>query len=177
MPEVGDEAVRARTGKNWAQWFAALDKEGAASKTHKEIVAILSDKHGLGPWWRQMVTVAYERARGLREKHETPEGYQLGASKTIAVPLKELYAAWTEARRREKWLPKAKLTVRKSTPSKSMRITWSDGSHVDVLFTAKGNGKSQVAVGHRKLPNRGEVERMKKFWRGRLEALGTMLES
>lgn len=72
---MSDEAVQAKTGKNWEAWFKILDKAGAQKMNHKEIVAYLNQKHYVGPWWQQMVTVAYEQARGLREKHETATGY------------------------------------------------------------------------------------------------------
>jgi hypothetical protein len=34
---IGDEAVRAKTGKTWSQWFDILDKAGAKRISHKEI--------------------------------------------------------------------------------------------------------------------------------------------
>ncbi len=61
---IGDEAVRASTGKSWKEWYAALDEAGAAKLSHREIVAWLAEKHGVGGWWRQMVAVSYEQARG-----------------------------------------------------------------------------------------------------------------
>lgn len=68
-PLTSDAAVAAKTGKSWAQWFAVLDAAGANKMSHKEIVAYLRDNHDIGSWWQQMVTVGYEQARGLREKH------------------------------------------------------------------------------------------------------------
>ena len=38
---VSDEAVRAKTGKAWTEWFAVLDRAGAATLTHREIAAHL----------------------------------------------------------------------------------------------------------------------------------------
>ena len=74
---MSDEAVKAKTGKTWKEWFAILDKAGARKMTHKEIVQVLNSEHGVGPWWQQMVTVTYEHERGLRDRHEKPEGYQI----------------------------------------------------------------------------------------------------
>lgn len=174
-PPVSDEAVREKTGRGWEEWFALLDGAGAASMAHPEIVAQLAAA-GVGPWWQQMVAVGYERARGLRRKHQTASGYQAGGSKTVGVPVERLFAAWADEGERERWLPGASLTIRKATPHKSMRITWGDGSNVDVLFTPKGEGKSQVAVDQRKLPGTAEVERAKAFWKERLGAIKEMLE-
>ena len=64
--QVGNTAVKARTGLDWDGWFNWLDGQNARALDHKAIVALLSIKKNLEPWWRQMVTVAYEQARGLR---------------------------------------------------------------------------------------------------------------
>lgn len=173
---VSDMTVKEKTGKSWSEWFRVLDRAGAQNMKHAEIVKVLADHHGVGPWWRQMLTVGYERARGLRDRHETTAGYQVGASKTINVPVETLWAAWQDARRRRPWLGNVQLTVRKATEPKSMRITWDDGSHIDVLFQVKGDAKSSVSVDHRKLPDRAHVEAMKTFWRARLGALKERLE-
>jgi len=73
-PGIRDEAVKARTGRDWAEWFAVLDQAGARKMTHRAIAVWLEKNHGLGGWWDQMVTVAYEPARGLRDKHQKPSG-------------------------------------------------------------------------------------------------------
>ncbi len=101
---IGDEAVLKRTGKTWAQWVKALDGAGCRSMPHRDIAVIVHEKFGVGDWWSQMVTVGYERATGLREKHQTSEGYRGSASKTVNVPLGALYQAWESPRTRRKWL-------------------------------------------------------------------------
>src|SRR6266550_1359843 len=104
-PRTSDAAVKAKTGKNWKQWFALLDKAGARKLTHQEIVKHLSAKHDVGPWWQQMVTVAYEQARGLRHKHQRPEGYQISVSRTVNTSLARLYKSFSNAKSRSSWLP------------------------------------------------------------------------
>ena len=175
-PPVSDDAVRARTGRGWAEWIALLDAAGAREMTHRQIVAHLATEHGVGPWWQQMVTVGYERARGMREKNQTAQGYQVGGSRTVGVPLERLYAAWTDARVLRRWLPDERFTVRRAVPQKSLRITWSDGSDLHVLFYGKGDHKSQVTVDHRKLPDAAAVERTRAQWKERLERLRAALE-
>jgi uncharacterized protein YndB with AHSA1/START domain len=170
-PRIADEAVREKTGKTWSEWFAALDAAGAAEMSHKQIVAHIAANHDIGAWWQQSITVAYEQARGLREKHEKPGGYEVSGSKTIGVPVAELFASWHDAERRERWLPGQPLVVRKATEPKSLRITWPDGSHLDVNLYAKGEAKSQVGLTHGKLPDAEQAERMKAFW---AEALGRL---
>ncbi len=173
---ISSAAVKLRTGKTWSEWIAILDAAGAAAMTHREIVAHLSAKHAVGPWWQQMVTVGYEQFHGRRVKHETTDGFQISRSKTIGVPLAELFAAWKDKRKRSRWL-EAEVTIRKATTERSLRITWVDGtSSVSVMFYAKGPGKSQVTVDHTRLANQREADRMKAYWGDQLECLKTMLE-
>ena len=175
---IGDAAVEAATGKNWKQWLSVLDKAGGKKMSHKEIVAVVQDRYGVGPWWRQMVTVGYEQARGLRQKHEKPEGFQITRSKTVAVPMATLYQAWSDAKSRARWLDDGPLVVRKALRNKSMRITWCDKkTNVEVNFYAKGNAKAQVAVEHNKLPDAKRCEQMKKYWGMTLDRLKKFLEA
>jgi uncharacterized protein YndB with AHSA1/START domain len=176
-PGMSDDAVRAKTGKTWPEWFAILDAAGGKTMTHKEIVAVLGKKYNVGSWWQQMVTVGYERARGLREVHQTSAGYQISVSRTVNVPVSRLYHSWEDPKARSQWLPEADLVVRKATKDKSMRITWTDHkTSVEVGFIAKGDTKSQVAVQHSKLPDAKAVERMKAYWGKMLDGLKGMLE-
>jgi uncharacterized protein YndB with AHSA1/START domain len=174
-PRMSDEAVKAKTGKTWDQWFAILDKAGAKELSHKEIVQLLNSKHDVGPWWQQTVTVTYEQARGLRDKHEKPGGYQISVSRTVNVPVATLYKAVANERSRGQWLSENGLTVRKATTNKSMRVTWKDGkSSLEINFYPKGDDKSQVVVQHSKLPDAKAASKMKTFWG---EALDRLRES
>jgi len=178
MAGIGNDAVLAATGKNWKQWFSVLDKASVKALTHKEIVAIVRDRFGVGPWWQQMVPVAYEQARGLRQKHETPSGFHISRSKTVAVPIATLYKAWSDDKTRDKWIGDGPLVVRKATRNKSMRITWCDKkTNVEVNFYAKGNAKTQVTVDHNKLPDAKRGEQMKKYWGKTLDRLKKSLEN
>jgi hypothetical protein len=117
-----------------------------------------------------MVTVGYEQARGLREKHETARGYQVSRSMTVPVALPRLYRAWADAESRGEWLNEPDLKVRRATRNKSMRLTWKDGAtSVEVNFYAKGTGKSQVTVQHNKLATGAAGARMKAYWGRALE--------
>src|SRR5579864_4049026 len=40
-PVMTATAIKAKTGKDWDYWFAALDKAGAAKRDHKAIVKLL----------------------------------------------------------------------------------------------------------------------------------------
>jgi uncharacterized protein YndB with AHSA1/START domain len=179
---MSDEAVKAKTGKDWAAWFKILDQAGAKKMGHQEIVAVLSNQHGVGPWWQQMVTVTYEQARGLRAKHEKPAGYEISVSRTIAAPVTKVYQAWQDDKARAKWLPEPgtpelPIVIRTAAVNNSMRITWPDKTSVSVNFYAKGAAKSQVVAQHGKLPNAKSAARMKTFWSGALDRLKKQVES
>lgn len=179
MSGIGDAAVRARTGRNWVEWFRELDAADARNRDHKGIVAILTRRHGdrVSGWWRQMITVAYERARWKRVRHETPGGFQISASRTIASPVGDLYGAWSDPRQARGWLAGGRFTIRKATPRKSMWLNWKDGpTRLDIHFYPKGRVKSQVTVNHTKLASAAEAPRMKIYWGDRLGRLKRSLE-
>lgn len=171
---MSDEAVMAKTGKTWPQWFAVLDKAGARKMAHRDIATLLHQKHKVPGWWAQMVTVGYERARGLRQMHQKATGFSASTSKTIAAPVGSLYRAWTDAAARRRWL-KEKFTLRKATRNKCLRITWVDQTNVDVYFWAKSKTKTQVVVQCEKLPRSKDVAAKKAFWGPRLEKLAASL--
>ncbi len=171
-------AVQAKTGKNWQQWFEILDAAGARKMDHKAIAGVLKRRYKVGPWWGQMVAVTYEQARGLREKHQKAGGYEISVSKTVASRLTDLFEAWTEEKTRGRWLHDHAFTIRKATPHKSLRITWTDGvTHLDVNFYTKGDAKSLVVVQHGKLPDAKAAETMKAYWSEALERLKGSLEA
>lgn len=160
---MSDESVQKQTGRNWAQWVRELDGVQANEKPHREIAEYV---HSLGTpdWWSQMVTVGYERIRGLRQRTQRRDGgYEASKSRTFNVPLEQLFRAFADPRTRRKWLD-ADITVRSKTDGKRMRITWPDGTPVQLAFTAKSATKSSIAVQHEKLRDRAAVDAMKKTW-------------
>lgn len=173
---ISTAAVEKATGKSWADWCRLLDKDGAMKMTHKEIAQLLHEKHVVGEWWSQMVTVGYEQARGLRKPHETPRGFQASASKTVNVPLSKLFNSWSNSADRAKWFEPAALNISKETRDKSIRVVWPDGTRVEINFYAKGPAKSQVALQHNKLKSEADVARVKKFWTTALDRLKVQLE-
>lgn len=175
---ISDATVQLRTGKRWKEWFSILDHIGGKKKSHRELVIFLNQRYPrLGGWWEQMITVAYEQARGLRQPHQQAAGFTANVSKTINAPLARLYSAWTQGAKRSRWLPGAALAIRKTTRNKSLRATGDDGkTNLEVNFYAKGAGKSQVVVQHTRLADAKAVARSKAFWRARLDALKASLE-
>ena len=176
-PRMSDAAVKAKTGKTLKEWFAILDKAGAKKLTHKEIVQLLTTSHGVGPWWQQMVTAMYEQARGLRDEHEKPEGYEISVSRTMGASVSRLYKSFANEKTRVQWLAEDGFTVRTATANKSMRVTWKDGKTIlSISFLAKGDDKTQVVVQHGKLPNAKGAAKMKAYWAEALDRLRQHLE-
>jgi uncharacterized protein YndB with AHSA1/START domain len=171
-------ATEQATGRSNEQWFALLDEWGAAERTHAEIARWLADQEGVSNWWSQMVTVAYEQARGRRLPHERPDGFTITASKTVAAPVADLFAAVCDDTRRARWLPDAPLRLRTSTAPKSARYDWEDGAtRVNVGFAARSDTTSTIALSHERLPDPDAAEEMKRWWRERLAELKTLLET
>jgi uncharacterized protein YndB with AHSA1/START domain len=171
-----DATLKANTGCTWERWVKALDRAKADSWPHREIAKYVHEKYKVPGWWAQTVTVGYERIKGLRAVGQRRDGsFEANKSKTFAVPLARLYAAFSNARMRARWLPGVNLTVRTATRERSMRITWPDRTSVEVGFMRKAPGKSQVALQQAKLPDRDSATRMKQYWTERLDALQDLL--
>jgi uncharacterized protein YndB with AHSA1/START domain len=175
--KISSDAVKAKTGKTWEQWFALLDKAKGETLSHREIVSLLHKKHALGPWWQQMVTVGYEQARGMRAKHEKPDGFEISRVKTLGAAVDDVYEAWGNARRRAQWLPGARLTIRKATENKVLRVTWGDGSNLEVRLYPKGAAKTQIAVQHGRLASARAAATQKAYWGEAFDRLQRLLET
>ena len=171
---TSSEAVERATGKSWAEWLAVLDAAGGREMNHKQIVAHLQAHYDVSSWWQQQLAVGYEQSRGLRAKHEMTDGYQISRSRTLAAPIAAVYEAWADDDARARWLPDAAFTVRKATPPKSLRLTWADGTLVEVALADKGD-RTTVTVQHNKLADAAAAEGMKAYWAAALGRLGDYL--
>lgn len=168
---VGDDVLKKRTGKIWAEWFPILDKAGAKKMNHAEITTVLHEKYGVPGWWCQMVAVGYEHSRGLRELHESGAGFSASVSRTFDVALKPLFAACADDKKRGAWLKGDKLVVSTARPEKTVRGAWDGASRMEIRFYPKGAAKTQVVIDHMKLNSSADVGKMKEFWSESLERL------
>jgi len=172
---MSDAKIQAKTGKTWSEWVTVLDAIGAEKMPHRDIAAHMNEKLGIDGWWSQTITVGYERIRGLRDVGQRRGGgYEVSKSKTCPVPLATLYHAFADTRTRKKWLPGVAMTIRTATANKSMRVTWEDGTSVQLMFYAKDASRSFVAVQHTKLVSRADADRVRAFWTERLGALSAL---
>jgi hypothetical protein len=173
---MSDATIKAKTGCTWERWVQALDRVQAHTWPHREIARHVSARYKTPAWWAQMVTVGYERIRGLREIGQRRGGFfEARKSKTVAVPVRRLYRAFRDPRTRARWLPGVDMKIRRATPSKSARVTWNDGTSLEAYFAPKGAAKSQVVVQHGPLPTRQVAAQMKRYWAERLDVLIALL--
>lgn len=180
--KLTSDALRGATGKDWPQWFAVLDAWGATSRNHTEIARHVREDHGVDGWYAQSVAVGYEQERGLREVGQSSTGqWRTSGSKTIAASPAEVIEAFADEAVRRRWLPDANLTLRTHRPAKSVTADFKDAegttTRISVTLTVKDPEKTVVGVGHEKLRDAAEVAAYKVFWRERLAALKSLLET
>ncbi|MEU7799271.1 hypothetical protein AB0B10_08385 [Micromonospora arborensis] len=176
---IADDLIHARTGRGWADWFALLDTASATERTHTEIARHLVTEHEVPGWWAQTITVGYEQARGLRAPGQRRGGgFSTSASRTVAVPALWLYEAFADETARARWLPDVDVRLRTTTAPRSFRADWAGGpTRIVVGFDAVGESKARVNVLHEKLTGAEQAAELKAYWRERLAALKTLLES
>lgn len=175
--KISNKAVLKATGKNWKEWFEILDREGSIAKQHKEIATWLGNNFEISGWWAQMITVQYERERGMRKVHEKADGFSASKSKTYHFPVHELFKAWINPEERKEWLENPNFEIRTFDKNKTIRITWPDQTHVDVSFAIKGKRKTQVSIQHNKLPEQSDVKKQKSYWQNQINRLSDFLKN
>jgi hypothetical protein len=174
---VSDDAMVRATGRTHAEWFAILDEWGATGHGHTEIARWLSETHGVPGWWTQSITVAYERARGMRARHQMRDGYSVSVTRTIKVDPTRALDAFTSTSLRDRWLPGVPMRQRPTRAELTARFDWSDPpSRVVVTVVPKGVDKSVVAVTHEQVKDGEAAERLKIAWRRWLSGMKTVLE-
>ena len=172
---MSEASVSKKTGRTWAEWVQLLDAADATNKSHREIAEYVSSL-GTPSWWTQMVTVGYERIRGLRERgQQRSGGYQITKSRTFGVSVARLFSAFTSTKLCGRWLPKG-VKLRSMTANKRIRLGWPDGTQAVVGFVSKGAEKCVAAVQHEKLPDREAADAMKKGWGERFDTLNDLLD-
>ena len=176
-PLVADEAMHRATGKGHAEWFGLLDDWGGTEHNHTEIARWLSETHGVPGWWTQNITVAYERARGMRARHQMRDGFSISVTRTVAVTPDRALEAFTDAAVRQRWLPDAPMTQRPTRARLAARFDWAEPpSRVVVAIVPKGTDRAVVAVAHEQVPDAETGELLKRNWRDWLDALKAVLE-
>jgi hypothetical protein len=170
-----DAAIKARTGKDWAGWFAALDQAGAARLDHTAIAKLAREEMGAGDWYGQMVAVSYERARGLRAMNQKCDGeFSVSVTRVMDASLSRLYAAATATP--QSWFPKRVIEETSRTKDKYWRGKWKSGK-LEIGFYAKGPGRAQIALQANKLPDAEAVESERAVWKKAIDKLQKIVEA
>lgn len=180
---ISEESVLKKTGHGLDHWFGVLDAFGGATKGHTAMAAHLYNEHGIPGWHSQGITVAYERARGLREVNQACTGkFQVSVSKTVPATVAEVVAALKST----VWLQgadpglvqaldsaftgdKPREVKTKGSDYAWLRFPW-DGRTVEIRITGKPKGASVVAD-NKDLPDPTVVEQRRAQWRAALEGL------
>ncbi|HEX9942532.1 MAG TPA: hypothetical protein VGG03_10975 [Thermoanaerobaculia bacterium] len=183
-----DEAARKKTGYGFDHWFAVLDAFGAATKGHTAAAAHLYKEHGVPGWHAQGITVAYERARGLRDVNQSCTGtFQVSVSKTVPAAVAEVVDALRSADRRAAWLQDADPALAaaldaaftgdkpREVKTKGGDYAWLrfpfDGRMVEIRVTGKPKGGASVVADNMDLAGPEQVEQRRAQWRVALAGL------
>jgi hypothetical protein len=182
IPKTSDAAVKKATGRTWKEWFALLDGAGAKTMTHIEIARLLHKKYlgkeskdaspdvaKSGGWWSQMVTVEYERSRGLRAVNQTSTGFNVSVHGTFPVPISKLFSAWRKIADGH-GLHESGIKKDAKKGSMVIRYTAEPGKpRYIAMFMAKTKSSSRIGFEAMRLPKKPDVERQRRIWKKALE--------
>jgi len=171
-----------KTGHGFDHWFAILDRFGAVKNGHTAAARHLGEEHGVSAWYCQAITVAFERARGIRELNQVCQGdYQVSVSRVLPVSLDRAVASLGRKTARERWLPRAapigsevaKALVGKRvthTPNASRMAFDGSGGRVELRITPKDDGRCTLVATVTKLTDQEAVAEARSGWRQTLDA-------
>jgi hypothetical protein len=188
---LSDAKAREKTGHGLDYWFDILDQFGGAEKGHTALARHLYADHAVPGWYCQGITVAYERARGVRAVNQRCDGeFEVSVSKVVNARTTGVVKAFTDARQRRRWtkgvdadLLKA-LTAGLDRPASSkfvvrpdglgrFRYKWGD-TVVQFYLVAKPGDKVSIVATNSKLADSAMVEARRAAWRTALNGLAQM---
>lgn len=185
---VSDAKSRDKTGHGLDHWFDVLDRFGGVEKGHTAAARHLHDAHKVDGWYSQGITVAYERARGVRTVNQRCDGvFEVSVSKMVTAGMADVTRAFTDARVRRRWMkdadaklsraiasaldgPASKGIVTRPDGQGRFRYKWGD-TIVQFYFLPKPGGKVSIVATNSKLTGSTMVNERRMQWR---EALGAL---
>ena len=185
---LSDAKAREKTGHGLDHWFGVLDRFGGVEKGHTASARHLYDAHSVPGWYAQGITVAYERARGVRVANQRCDGeYEVSVSKVIAAKPTDVIKAMTDARLRKRWTtevdadlakglaagladPTSKGVVVRPDGLGRFRYKWG-GTIVQLYFTPRTGDKVTLVVTNSKLADAAMVESRRALWRAAADAI------
>jgi hypothetical protein len=184
---ISEAKVLERTGHDLAHWFEVLDDFGLVKHGHTASARYLHEAFGIDGWYCQGITVAYERARGLRAVNQRLDGrYEVSVTKMLDRDVDEVRDLMAATRRTTAWTreldrslvaalvagvsgPGAKGFVSGSMAAYHCRFRW-DGLPVEIMVIPQPANRAQVVVVNRKLPSAEVKEARRAAWRTALAA-------
>lgn len=196
---ISDRAVREATGRGRRDWFTMLDEWGAVGMEHEEIARRLGEDTDLSGWWAQMITVQYERERGLRKVGQRRGGaFEVSVQRTLGADPATTFDALTQTRHLAHWYaPGSEIsleegghwrgdaegtaTIRALDPPRRLLFDWnvptlSPGTAVELRLEEAGDERTMLRVTHSKLPSQVVREKARIHWRAKLDHLQSYLE-
>lgn len=192
---VSNASVLKCTRRGWREWINLLDRAGARSMSHSEIVALLRKKYRLSLWWQQGVTHGYEIAIGRRIEGQDIKGrYMMTATKSLHVAAKEVWRFMTTEPGFSAWLQPlspVKLRLgdffetkdgyfgefRTMKVNRRLRFTWKEAdsdnaSLVQITLVARAKGRSILVFSHEGIRTAALKAQFRKRWEA---AIGRLL--
>lgn len=189
---ISDASVVARTGRDLAHWFTVLDAFDARRMGHTAAAKHLHERHGVPGWHAQGITVAYERARGLRAVNQRLDGrFEISVSKVVAAPMERVADVLARPAERAAWLrgcdPAIQKALRDALSGERPRTVTvragkdayirfrMDRMTIEIRAIAKAGGRASVVATVLKIPTAETKEAQRAAWRRALEALKSHL--
>ena len=178
-----------KTGKDLAHWFAVLDRFGAIEKGHTKAADHLYSDHGVPGWYCQGITVAYERARGVRGMNQRCDGaYEVSVSKVMAAKPSQIIKALKDARGWSDGVDadllealasavkdrKSKGFITRADGQARFRYKW-NGTTVQFNMYPKGAAKTSFVVQHMNLEGPQSVDAYRAKWKAAFGAIADLL--
>jgi hypothetical protein len=185
---LSDAKAREKTGHGFDHWFDVLDRFGGAGKGHTALARHLYEDHSVPGWHSQGITVAYERARGVRAVNQRCDGEdEVSVSKTISGKTADVVKALSDKRVRTRWAKRADRRLTKALSaaldgprSKGIvirpdglgrfRYKWGDTT-VQLYLIAKPGDKVSLVATNGRLADGAMVEERRALWRTALNSL------
>lgn len=181
-----------RSGHDFAHWFAVLEDFGARTKGHTASARHLHDAHGVPGWHAQEITVAWERATGLRAVNQRMDGaYEVSVSKVLPVDVPRAAAAVQASTARMAWTSALDAATRRALagglhgPAAKGLTDGSKGlkrcrfgigaSRVELVLNPRADGRTTAVVTQTKLADAAALEARRTMWRTALTALAAQL--
>jgi len=113
----------------------------------------------------------------MKRPSSRTSGLSVRANKVIAAPAAAVFAAWTEPRRRSRWLAGVQITIRAARAPGAIQLTCDDdNTDIEVRLAPRGRNQCAVTVHHTRLASAQMVAERRHCWKEMLRGLQQYLE-